>query len=294
MQNLPQDHADFIVIATENRSRIVAGVVALLVIVAVLWTRSLWGFLLLGPVIAGAAATAAGSYALNDWVERRRAAYCRLAGWAGTRDGKFARYFARPVAGGSLWVWGQTEKIRDASIQCGLRIAIALYFWALMLALLIAAVYVIVALIVFALIMAAIGWFMSQSSDNDSTPSQRRSTPMDEGLLSRGKSKRFYKKTGMFSEEEFGRADNAGNLYQRTGMFSEERVGRVDDSGRVHEATGLFSEDETHRVGEDGRIYKKTGLFSEDEVGRVDADGRVYRKTGMFSEEEIGRVENDG
>lgn len=178
-----QDQAAVAVVLFNNRARIATGAIAGICIALALFSGSGWMVLFLAPAIIGAAAATIGLPTLNDWIARRDAAFERMIVWASPREGKFARYFAGPVSRGSLWVWNRTAALENQNIQTGLRLTIALYFWSVMIALLVLAVYVIVGLIVLALVIAAIGWVLSQSNGETSShtttyrPPRRSSSP---------------------------------------------------------------------------------------------------------------------
>lgn len=249
------------------------------------------GLLLLAPALFGCVVVAAALPAFTAWISRWQSAFESLRVWAEPRPGKFARYFAAPAARTSLWIWKRTDTLVDQNLRAGVRLVAVLYVWAIMLALLAAAAYLILAIVVIVLGVMVVGWLLSTlGSGRDDESSFSARMPLG---VARGKSgATFHQKTGMFSETEAGRVDADGNIYNKTGIFAEENVGRVDDDGRVYRRIGIFSEEETHRIADDGRVFMKTGIFSEEEVGRVGDDGRVFKKTGMFAEEEIGRIDD--
>lgn len=284
-----------------NRIRLTAALVAagLGTIIAVA-ANSVVFLLLLGPVVLGLLVVVLGSPALNARIDGWRATFAGVGTWAEPRPGRVARYFAHPLSRGSARLWTRTDPISDVSVRCGMRITAVLYLWAAMIALLAAAVYVIIGVVMLVAVIAITGWVLRIAGVWDGgaiTPGRGTKQGLFGMVLlaSRdGSERRVYKKTGMFSEEETGRVDADGTMYESKGLFSEEEVGRVDADGRVYRRLGLFSEEETHRIADDGRIFMKTGMFSEEEAGRVDSDGAVYKKTGLFSEEEIGRIEELG
>ncbi|MEX1185929.1 MAG: hypothetical protein WEA80_05010 [Gemmatimonadaceae bacterium] len=281
----------------EHRSRILAALATVVLIATAAFAGHSWSLILgLGPAIIGAMAATLQSDAVNRWVDSRQGLFQRVSAWSDSRSNKVAKYFAQPAGGGSAWLWTRTRNIPDPSARSGVRLAVALYFWAAMVALLAAVAYVVVAALLLILIIGLISWVMSMgsSSSSDDSTNTSRSSHQDDDLLSAAgrRGQRFYRKEGVFSESEAGRIDADGRIYKKTGMFSEDEVARVDGSGHTHEKTGMFSEEERHRVDGDGRIFKKTGMFSEEEMGHVSQDGSIFKKTGMFSEEEIGRVED--
>jgi len=87
---------------------------------------------------------------LELWIQRRRD---KVRG----KEGKFARFFSRPLYAGCLWIYRITEKIREPHLRAGARIATLLYFVWIMIALLMTVVYVVVALVFVALIF----WLIS-------------------------------------------------------------------------------------------------------------------------------------
>jgi hypothetical protein len=284
--------AAVVAFARNHRNRLIAAVV-----VASLLTLFITGsssgplFLVLLPLVLGSAVVLVESPRLIEWIDGWENGFERAHTWAEPRPGRFARYFVVPLARGSNWLWNTTEPVTDRNVRSALRVTAIAYLWAAMFGVLVAAIYIVVVLVLIVLGIVVIGWIMSNMGSDGHSITES----MDRRFWARAGSSgaKLYKKTGMFSEEETGRVDEAGRVYKKTGIFSEEEVGRVDKSGRVYEKTGMFSEDETHRIDSDNHVFRKTGIFSEEEVGRTDEDGNVYKKTGLFSEEQIGRVRKD-
>ena len=254
--------------AREHRVRLCAGGVAVLWLLILAFAppgyRQLWLLLLL-PLVIGAtvplAASSETTAAINGW----RAFFERRLSAAQGKDGKIAQYFLRPLFAGTLRLWSATESLSDEHVRAGLRLAGLLFFWAVMLALFLLAIYIVVVIVVMIAIIALIGWFLSQNS-SDSEP------------LRTGPGRRLREKTvrtSDFFSKDVVRVDEDGKM--RAPTFAGEEVGSIDDDGTIYDAS--FFPERIGRIDEDGKIYSGRDGWSETEVGEIDEDGRVTEGT---------------
>src|ERR1035437_8407162 len=106
----------------EHGVRVGAGAAIVAAVVMILEAPSnnqtVW-LLVLGPLIVGACVPLASqdpfSNSINGW-ERH---FDRSLSKARDREGKFARYFLRPLHAGSLKLWSLSEPIQNVHIQSG-------------------------------------------------------------------------------------------------------------------------------------------------------------------------------
>lgn len=118
------------------------------------------------PLMVGAciplASRDAVSAAINGWGGYFDRGLNRAQG----REGKFSRYFSRPLHWGSLKLWSVSERIQNGHIRAGVRLGAIVYFWAAILLalamLVIMAVYVIVLVVVLIVGFAIVGGSLSQ------------------------------------------------------------------------------------------------------------------------------------
>jgi hypothetical protein len=107
------------------------------------------------------------SRSINGWEQY----FDRSLSKAQGREGKFARYFLRPLHAGSLKLWKVSQPISNEHVRAGTRLAATAYFWAAMLFALVIAVYVIVGIVILMIVLAVIGWYLNRnerSSGGDS------------------------------------------------------------------------------------------------------------------------------
>jgi hypothetical protein len=98
------------------------------------------------------------TFRVERWEERLVVGYARATG----KTGKFARYFTKPLYGGSLFIWRKTQPVGDAHLRAGIRVAALLYFATLMISLMVFVGYIIIAIVVgIAIILFAI-WALSR------------------------------------------------------------------------------------------------------------------------------------
>jgi len=266
-----------------HRVRIAAAafVIAALAVSAVL--RSGAAMLALAPAMIGAVIPLAGSRALSGSVERWRETFLRIEarGTAGT--GKFARYFIQPLAGGSLALWRATERIADPEVRAGVRLAAIFYFWTAMVALLLAAVYLIVGLIVLCIVLMITGYLLGW---NDDRASSRYGTH-NGGWRRRLAGKRLVT-DGLFGAQRTGTKVDADGRVVREDLFCDTPIGiRINDDGRIVRE-GFFGDTPTgQRLDQQGQLVDE-GIFGETPTGKkLDGDGRIVEE-GFFGDTPTG------
>lgn len=111
-------------------------------------------FVLLAPLLVGVAVSAISADGMTDWINNWEQTFRSKRDKAREKEGKFARFFRRPFWGGSLKLWTATDGLSSAHVRAGLRMAVALYFWAVMIFLLAITAYITVAIVVLIFMVA--------------------------------------------------------------------------------------------------------------------------------------------
>jgi hypothetical protein len=257
-----------------HRVRLAAGAFVLAALLPTVLLHSGIALLVLAPALIGAAVPLAGSPPLSDAVERWRETFLRTHARGMAGSGKFARYFLRPLAGGSLGLWRATERISDPQVRAGVRLAAVLYFWAAMISLLLAAVYAIVGLIIicigFMIVGHLLGWDDNQSSGryNNETGGWRQRLGGKQ-LVS----------DGLFGQTRTGTKVDADGRVISEGLFGDTPSGiKFNDDGRIVRE-GLFGDTPTgQRLNEHGQLVDE-GLFGETPTGKkLDRDNRIVEE----------------
>ncbi len=270
--------------------RVVAGVVMVAAITAVLLAphRGLVAAFL-APVLFGALLPLGrwtdGTDRVNGLERDLEAGLAKAK--AGT--GKLKKYFLRPLFTGTLGIWKATAPIADSHVRAGLRVTLALFFGALMLAALAMVGYVLlvlviaVAMLVFTLKLAF--EFLSDTLSGKSSASSSGSENEEE-LRPRppilGPRGTRVVQEGLFVDTPTGTAINGEGQIVREGLFVDTPTGkRIDEDGRLVDE-GLFVDTPTGvRIREDGRIVTE-GFFVDTPTGqRIDEDGRLVDE-GLF------------
>jgi len=174
---MPEEVVGFGSTVRENRHRIGAALLATGLLVLLVVEGWSWPLLIvLGPAVAGAVLAAVANDALTGWVDRWERTFERLSVWSRSRQTKVAVYFGRPAAGGSRWLWNRTIGIGNGSTRSGVRLAFALYFWAIMIALLAAAAYIVIGIVCLFLMISVFAWFTGtrESESDDRERASRR------------------------------------------------------------------------------------------------------------------------
>lgn len=161
--------------ASRPRVRISQGVLALAWIAVLTWSAfypeyAMTLFVLSGPLLLASICPLVRSTRLSGWVENQETRLRARLASAEDSDGRFARYFFRPLYRGSLWIWSATRRIPDPHLRAGLRAAAVLYFSGAMACLGILAGYVVlmgvllvIAAIISLLLLALAFWVWSAS-----------------------------------------------------------------------------------------------------------------------------------
>lgn len=248
-----------------------------------------WSLLLWGPILAGAAVPLLSLPSCSDPVNDWRSYFVDGMAKARQKEGKYSRYFLRPLHAGSLLLWNRSEFIRDEHIRAGVRVAGICYFWGVMIFGLILVAYVIIAVVVLMIVLAIVAWFMEHSDSGTRTYKRSSSSPRPpipvKGVLQKG--------TNWLNEQRAGRVDDKGNIYEGSNIFTERKVGRVDEDGRIYQGTNVLNEGRVGRMDESGNVHSGSNVLNEKKVGRVTEDGSVYEGTNVLNERKVGRVTGD-
>lgn len=158
--------------ARVNQTRIISAALIAAVILIVLGTnpQSQWlMFLCVIPLVVAISFPALSLPALTSRVDAWEQSFQSGLEHAAQKEGKFARYFRRPLYRGSLALWRTTEPLPNPHVRAGLRLGTALYFWAAMLAFLIIAAYVVVGVVLVLVVLAIVGWILSLQGGRESS-----------------------------------------------------------------------------------------------------------------------------
>jgi hypothetical protein len=244
--------------------------------------QTLW-LLFLGPLILGACIPLASQESLSASINAWEQYFKRTLSKAQGREGKFARYFLRPLHAGSLKLWSVSKPIQNVHLRSGTRLAALAYFWAVMLFALVAAVYLIVAIVILIVVLAIIGWFLNKDEPSRGGGSY---------ILTRMKGT-LHKGSSTLTQQRAGRVGEQGNVYKGSSVLTEQRVGRVDKDGNVLEGGNVFTEAKVGRIDESGKILEGASVLTEQRVGRVDEDGNVLEGSSVLTEKRVGKVEKN-
>jgi hypothetical protein len=265
---IPNNLAQFL---AEHRIRLVAGALILITLV-VIWRADgsvqLMYMLLALPLMVGAIVPLLSLPGPTARIESCEAIFELGLSRARRKDGKFAKYFQRPLYSGSRALWKGTALVKDRHIRAGLCLAVALYFWAVMIVLLVVAVYIVLAVIV---AIALVGWVLSLYYG---------------GHGGGGYTRRVRTVTGRRKQEHFSRAgQKIGESIETTTFRGEPRTVNFDAAGnRVGESrqespwTGAARVVHYDKNGDrSGESRPTTTLLGNDVVEHFDASGH---KTG--------------
>lgn len=282
-----------------NRMRIAALIVAISAIVAAAFAPDpAIVVLLIIPLVAGCAPQVVASESFSVWIDRWQATFQRIRD-RGNTGGPVGRYFLRPLGAGSSALWRRTAAVQSPHLRAGVRILVLGYFWAIMIALLAVALYVIIGIVITILLLVAVFWILGHVLGGGSpsvTPSRVRAafaakSTGDDVIHQVGlRNKKVYAGTNWFNEELKGRVDDEGNIYKGTNWLNEEKIGRIDNEGDIYKGTSWLNEEKVGRIADDGTLYKGSNWFTEEKTGRVTEDGAIYRGTNWFNEEKTGRT----
>ncbi len=122
-------------------------IVAIVIYAAVTDPNVAFAAILFGlPVVIGAVVMLISSDQLTTKTEEWQTGFQQKLAFARTADGKFQRWFKRPLYGGFIGLWKLTQSIKLRHVRAALRLTGLLYFAGIMIYLLVTVVYIIVAL----------------------------------------------------------------------------------------------------------------------------------------------------
>lgn len=212
---------------------------------------------------------------------------------AGT--GKLELYFLRPLSAGTLGIWKRTARVADPHLRAGLRVMLALFFGALMLAALAIVGYVLLVVVIAVAVLAftlkfvleylsdSLGGKSSASPSDSRDEHERRPEPPIPGP----RGTRLVRE-GLFVDTPTGTAVSGDGRIVREGIVDGAPTGRrIDEDGRLVDE-GIFVDTPTGtRILEDGRIVEE-GFFVDTPTGRrIDEDGRMVDE-GVFVDTSTG------
>lgn len=209
----------------EHQTQLLAGVVAL-GIVGFVWKADAGSqtlvFWIALPLLVGALLPIVSSAEVTGKVEGWEQSFENAFQKASRKDGKFARYFQRPLFRGSSYLWRITQPLPNSHVRAGVRMALALYFWLTMIALLFVAAYVIIAVVVLIVILAIVGWILS----------------LQDGRRSGGYSRTIRTFTGRRKQEHYDSSgEKVGESIATTTLLGSPKTEHFDTSGnRVGES----------------------------------------------------------
>src|SRR5258708_2636281 len=140
-------------------------VLAIVILVYVLKVPSL--ALFLAPIVLGSLLVAMSADRLTNAVDRWEATFESRGDRAATKEGKFARYFSRPLWARSRAMWRKTENVANPHFRAGLRLAAVTYYFGLMIAILAMVAYVAVAVIIFLAFILLALWLLGKYLGRD-------------------------------------------------------------------------------------------------------------------------------
>lgn len=231
------------------------------------------------PVLFGTLPLIAGSERLTEQVHGWENTFQRVSDRARSSDGKFSRYFLRPLSAGSLWMWKASSSIRDHDVRAGVRVCAVSYFWALMIFLLLSAVYLIVGLIMFVLVMSLVGYFMGW---NDGHRPSRSG-----GWIGRVGGSSLMK-AGLLGDQRTGtKINNQGQVVQEGILFDTPTGTKIMDDGRIVQEGILFDTPTGKALDSSGRLVDE-GLLANTPTGlKINSRNEIVRE-GLLSDEPTG------
>jgi len=271
---LSTSFADFI---RTHRVRLGASLVLCLdLIAAAVWRDSFFTLLWLTPVLIGCLFPLLGVVQLSGMVNGWEQRFDRLRSRAQGSNGKFSRYFLRPLSTGSLWLWKQTTPIWNPDLRAGLRLTAAIYLWggmAIALATVIYVMIIVVLAILFILLMLWIASLVLSGSGSSSGGGHKWKERLsgtriiDEGVL-------FDTSTGMKVNED-------GRLMKENFLFDQPTGIKINDEGQIVREGFLYDDPTGIRLNEDGQVMKE-GFFDAPTGMKIDDQGQVVEEGIVF------------
>ena len=241
--------------------------------------------LFLGPLAVGALVPLASHQPLSTAVNRWDEYFTKSLERARARETKLARYFLRPFHQGNVALWSASERIADLNIRAGVRLAVALYFWALTIALLIVAAYILIAIVIIFVILLIIGWYLSSTSNGGTTTTYRSVPSRFKGTVSKG--------TSALTQTRAGRVDARGTIYEGASTLTEKRVGCVGEDGTLYAGGSSLTEKRVGKIGEDGKIYKGGSSLTDQRVGKISEDGTISEGGSALTDKRVGKIDQE-
>lgn len=266
-----------------HRARIVASAVVLASLLLLFLTRNTVGLLLSIPLLIGCIPPLAESDGITAGIDRWSGSFQRIHARGQQGTGKFARWFLRPLGAGSLAMWRLSERLADPHARAGVRLGSVLLLWSLMIGLLLMAIYIIVALVIFGIIMSIVGHFLGW---NDNSRSYDYDDDQPSPLpLARGK--RLVTQGLFFNTPTGTRVDENGRVLKE-GLFFDTPTGtKINADGRIVEEGLIFDTPTGKRINDRGQLVEE-GLFFDTPTGtRINSNGEVV-KEGLFFDESTG------
>jgi hypothetical protein len=184
--NVSSDSNSATTLANDLRARIGAWPVyricaaALMLVIAVLSyvMKAPDTLLILAPLILGSLLVSICSDGLTTAIDRWEQTFERRGERAAAKEGKFAKYFSRPLWSGSRLIWRKTETIADRHFRAGIRLAAVTYYFGLVIpALALVAYFATVIIIYFAVMLLGLwllGKYLRRDEDDGSHPAHRQ------------------------------------------------------------------------------------------------------------------------
>ena len=237
--------------------RIGAGIFALAAIVWIVFSRdpASWS-LLLGPAVIACVWPLAGNDGMTTWAEK-------LEGWlkakrakAGASDGKLAKFFFRPLYGGSAWIWDKGAGIGNSHLRAGVRVGALLYFGSIMLFLGLMVGYIVLAVVLAFLFLMLALWLFSVANggpDNEGPLPRRRGGYPPRARESRPTTDFFGNpKTDVYDKSD----KKVGEMRPTTDFFGNPKVDVYDNTGKKvgeqRPTTDFFGSPKTDVYASDG------------------------------------------
>ena len=123
--------------------------------------------LIVAPLIFGSLLVSISSDRLTTAIDRWEQTFERRGERAAAKEGKFAKYFSRPLWSGSRQIWRKTETIADRHYRAGIRLAAVTYYFGLMIAVLAVVAYVAIAIMIFIAVVLLALWLLGKYLGRD-------------------------------------------------------------------------------------------------------------------------------
>jgi hypothetical protein len=118
--------------------------------------------LILAPLILGSLLVSICSDGLTTAIDRWEQTFERRGERAAAKEGKFAKYFARPLWSGSRLIWRRTENIADRHFRAGIRLAAVTCYFGLIVPALALVAYLAITIIIYFAVMLLVLWLLAK------------------------------------------------------------------------------------------------------------------------------------